>query len=67
MAPLSKIISLVCEKPMANIRADTIGEAAVFVLGIGQGPYIEELASWHASHVNPKNLAASPKWFGDVS
>jgi hypothetical protein len=67
MVPLSKVIASVSASAVAKLRADTIGDIAQYVMGFGNGPYIEELVVWHAGAVNPKELSVSPKWFGDMA
>ena len=44
-----------------------VGSLVKFVVGIGAGPFVEELCDFHSLHVNPNELSMSHTVYEEVS
>lgn len=64
---VSQVVNLVAGRSLLKLRPDTIGDMAHYAINLAGSRHMQELISWHARHVNPKELSVSSRWMGDLA
>ena len=65
LVKLSQIAMKVVSTSLIKLKVDAVGTIAKYVLE--QGDYVDEVMNYCSMHINAKELAISPAWFGYLS
>ena len=65
LVKLSQIAMKVVSTSLIKLKVDAVGTIAKYVLE--QGDYVDEALNYCSMHINAKELAISPAWFGYLS
>ena len=67
MVATSVIVNKVLEKSVVKLRADHVGDTAIFVADLYGSPCVDQLSRWYSQNVNPRILCIAAKWMSDLS
>ena len=62
----SIIVQKVCDRSVAKLRPDHVGDTAQFVVAWHGSPYTTQLSRWYSQNVNPRQLSVSARWMADI-
>jgi hypothetical protein len=64
---LATIVAKITCNSLVKLQPNTVGALSKFVMEMGSGEYIDQLANWHANNVNPQEISCSTKFYEDVT